>query len=361
MDATSPEQGPRSRRIPAIDAARGLALLGMIVVNVGPVLYDSPLQWIWLIPRGRASVLFVLLAGLSMAFFLRNRRMSQTWPVLLWRVAILFGGGLLLSVLPHGVNVILPLYAALFLVAPVLFRLPTKVLVVSAVALGLIGPLLFVMETFQHGEGYRGELRWTGEPLQFLHSLVLSRPYPFVVWLVPFFMGLLFSRADLRDHRTQSRLIGFGGAAAVIGFVVAEIGGRLLGPDPQGFELLLTGAPHSQMPLWLISAIGSAVLVLGIVLRYWSVLGSTLSPATLLGRMPLTFYVAHLLVLAVVSPLWDYGFLGGVIITVVMSAVFVVATVLLDRSLGTGPFELLLRGRWIERATQRPQSQHESP
>lgn len=352
----SARQVPARTRLRAIDAARGLALLGMIVVNVGPVDYDSMVHWLWFMPRGRASILFVLVAGVSVALFLNGRSRTEGRLVLAWRVAILFVGGLVLSALPHGVNVILPLYSALFLVAPVLIGRRSAILASLAAALAAIGPLIFVLESFHHGGDYRGELMWTGDALQLAHTLFLSRPYPFVVWLAPFVTGMILVRSDLRSPAIQNRLIVLGGTAAFASFLLAEVFGRALGPQPQGFEMLLTGAPHSQMPLWLLGSIASALFTIGLLLRYWEALDRILSPVAVLGRMPLTFYVAHLLILAVLRPRWDYGFTAGVLISVAMACLFLLAAVATDRVFGAGPFERLLRGQWIASLLRKKQT-----
>ena len=71
-------------RLLAIDAARGLAMVGMVIVNVGPTRTEGVLGRLYLAPYGRASILFVLIAGLGMSFFRRSRRDdARRWPVLL--------------------------------------------------------------------------------------------------------------------------------------------------------------------------------------------------------------------------------------------------------------------------------------
>ena len=57
----------------ALDAARGLALVGMIIVNVGPTTVEGVLERLYLFPYGRASILFVVVAGIGMGMFLRAR------------------------------------------------------------------------------------------------------------------------------------------------------------------------------------------------------------------------------------------------------------------------------------------------
>ncbi|WP_249214297.1 heparan-alpha-glucosaminide N-acetyltransferase domain-containing protein, partial [Micrococcus luteus] len=59
---------PARRRLPGVDAARGIALLGMVTVHVvDPVTADGAPHPAFLWFAGRASVLFVLLAGVGLA------------------------------------------------------------------------------------------------------------------------------------------------------------------------------------------------------------------------------------------------------------------------------------------------------
>lgn len=90
----------------------------MIVVNVGPTNADTVLERLYLVPYGRASVLFVVVAGLGMGLFLQGRTGTAMWRALTWRVLLLLVLGLLLQTLTDRVNVILATYALLFLVAP---------------------------------------------------------------------------------------------------------------------------------------------------------------------------------------------------------------------------------------------------
>lgn len=62
----------------ALDAARGLAVIGMIAVNTGPRGDDELLEMIYRIPYGRASLLFVLLGGIGLSLMTRRSRLQRT-------------------------------------------------------------------------------------------------------------------------------------------------------------------------------------------------------------------------------------------------------------------------------------------
>lgn len=94
--------GAARPRLLGLDAARGLAIIGMIVVNVGPTNADTFLERLYLIPFGRASVLFVVVAGLGMGIFLQRRSGRVLWRALAWRVLLLLVPGWVCRPSPNG-------------------------------------------------------------------------------------------------------------------------------------------------------------------------------------------------------------------------------------------------------------------
>ncbi|VEI51695.1 heparan-alpha-glucosaminide N-acetyltransferase domain-containing protein [Kocuria rosea] len=61
---------PGKRRLAGIDAARGMALIGMISIHImpswDPVTFEPTAQWT--VFAGRSAALFALLAGVGLAF-----------------------------------------------------------------------------------------------------------------------------------------------------------------------------------------------------------------------------------------------------------------------------------------------------
>ncbi len=76
----------------------------MIIVNVGPVGSQSLLQRLYLLPYGRASVLFVVVAGIGMGYLLNRRPERERWSTVTWRAALLFAGGVALQELTDQVR-----------------------------------------------------------------------------------------------------------------------------------------------------------------------------------------------------------------------------------------------------------------
>ncbi|GGC16153.1 DUF418 domain-containing protein [Cellulomonas carbonis] len=338
------------RRLLGIDAARGIALLGMIVVNVGPVEGEGALHRLYLLPYGRASVLFVVIAGIGMGFMLRSRRGERRrWPTVAWRAGLLLVGGLALQLVTDDVSVILPVYGVLFLLALVLQRAPTSLLLGLALTMTLVGPVLYVGHVVLEGGEHLTEPLELGDPVgTVLHGLVLSGRYPLVTWCVPFLVGLWLARLDLRDADVLRRMMLWGGLLAVAGFALSQVSRSALGREADvGLGRLLTGAAHGQMPLWLVSSVAGAVFVVGLMVVVAPRVPRLAAPLADAGGLALTLYVLHVLVLAAVKPPDGFTLAQGMAVSLALSVSFLVAAVGWRRLVGTGPLEVLLRASWF--------------
>ncbi|HEY4558832.1 MAG TPA: heparan-alpha-glucosaminide N-acetyltransferase domain-containing protein [Enteractinococcus sp.] len=341
-----------SRRFQGLDAARAIAIIGMLAVNVGPrkepgdtdvaiLLYD--------VPHGRASLLFMILAGMGMSLMTKRSRERDAplpWQTILWRAALLIVSGLALQLLGHDVSVILTYYGVLFLCAFPLLRAPPWVLLTIATLSLVVGPLVwlylqqFTSTTFDFVAPSLTDPVWTS-----LHALLLTGAYPVVIWLAPFLFGLVLGRCQLGDRGFQHRLIGCSAAAALIPLAVSAALYAVNGPPTSeyGWDHLITVEAHSQMPLWMISGCGSAGLLIGVFLRSEDWVTHRLSWLVSAGRLSLTIYVAHLFVLAWLVRPEPHTLLEGFLISAIMSVVFVMLAHLWWRHFGTGPLERLLR------------------
>ena len=210
---------PGSRgRIVGIDAARGLALLGMMAVHA---LYVSDATgaptWVGRIASGNAAALFAVLAGVGVAFMTGRTRVTGAGPArragaaLVARAAVIGLLGLALGVVTDAevAAVILPAYAVLFVLAVPLVLLPTPVLVGGAV-LGAAGlPALShlvragmpppVLDNPSLG-------RLVTDPTGLLRELLLTGTYPALTWIPYLAIGLALGRAHLRSPRFAAGL-----------------------------------------------------------------------------------------------------------------------------------------------------------
>jgi uncharacterized membrane protein YeiB len=348
------QPAPGTGRVVGLDAARALAIIGMIAVNVGPrgevgllgTLYDAPL--------GRSSVLFMLLAGVGMSILTRSARGPGggplPWPAVVWRAALLLVGGLALQMAGHEASVILPLYGLLFIVCLPLLKAPTWLLTVLAATFVLVGPLIWL--AVRHGTDAFTikEPTLVDHPLEILDDILFSGSYPAVVWIAPFLLGMVLGRLDLRNSRLQRRLLAAGAAAAVGAYVFSRLLVLAVGEPGRtvGWDRLVSVTAHSQMPLWLISSTGAAMFLLGGCLLAGRHLSHWAPALVAMGRLSLTVYVGHLLALAAFVRPGPDSLAGGYVVTVLLCVASLVFAWLWTRRFRTGPLEALMRlpGRW---------------
>ncbi|MFO7779141.1 MAG: DUF418 domain-containing protein [Nitriliruptoraceae bacterium] len=340
-------------RVRGVDLARGLAIVGMIAVHIGPTDITGPAGRLYAAPHGRASLLFVLVAGLGVSLLAGSR--SRARPVagwrLAWRALLLLPAGLALQTLDHGVNVILQEYAALFLLAILALRFSDRWLLGLAGTAALAGPVVFLWGQVTAPSVFdRSSSTFGDGAAEIVQGLLLSGPYPLITWVAPFLLGIWLGRQDLRSREVAIRMVVVGAIVAASAMVTARALIALLGPPIVGGDVrsLATSAAHSQMPLWLIGGTGAAVMVLGACLLLADALPRITWPVQALGQLALTAYVAHLLALHLAGAqltsgeLWEAVrlLLGFVLVLAAM------ATAWLTR-FSRGPLEQVLHVAWV--------------
>ena len=340
---------PPPGRIVGLDVARCLALLGMVAVHVLPA--DTAAYHL---AHGRASALFAVLLGVTLAILSRGQAASAGIAVRALLIAVL---GLALGELDSGLAVILTYYGLLLLLGLPFVRLKVRGLLVLAgcwvvvmpVASHLLRPHLpersFAVPSFES----------LAEPWQLLSELTFTGYYPMVPWLAYLLVGLTVGRMDLASRAVQAGLAGAGLALAVVVTAVSHalarpvdlrVGeGGLHGTTPTGghWQWLLVDSPHSATPFDLGQTIGSALVVIGGCLLLVGLTRGIAQRAVAVvfgaGTMTLTLYSLHVLLRT--DLLWppDEGTVGNyalhALVLLWIGAIFVA----LDRR---GPLEQLV-------------------
>ena len=216
---TSLQQFGRAPRIMGVDVARGLAVFGMIGVHVGvAATFDAgnPLTWTALF-EGRSSILFAVVAGISVAFAtgMRTRPTGEALRSARLRMAgralAVLAIGLALELLGSSIAVILPIYGLLFLILIPFLGLRRRTLIVTATALALAGPTLIALVRAL-------TLGGSGAGVDFL----ITGSYPLTVWLPLILAGMAVGRSSLRETRTAVVVTGLGVLLAVGGYGVGS-------------------------------------------------------------------------------------------------------------------------------------------
>ncbi len=360
---------PRSRRLVGVDAARGLALLGMMGAHLLERYdYDGNPTAYYPLVDGRPSALFAVLAGVGLALLdggsdgphIPYRRMIGRTAVR--ALVILVIGLLLASLQALPVAVILQYYALAFLLLAPLLRLPVPVLAAGGLLWLTVVP--FVSHAVRDsaelmGPGVQvGMAQLVTSPLASLQDLFLTGYYPVLSWFGYLLVGAAVGRLTLRAARTAVGLVVVGvvlacGAWLVSRLLLGTAGAQaalaepdaLTGRGPDGpwfgttptssFWWLAVDTPHAGTPPDLLGTTGSALLVIGLcLLLARTVAGWALLPFAAAGSMTLTLYTAHVLAVT-----YYYPSLSPVLVWLahaVVALVFATVWVLLFRR---GPLE----------------------
>jgi uncharacterized membrane protein len=370
---TAGPRGPRVR-LTGIDAARGIALIGMMSVhNINPENADGDRTLAWVLSDGKSAALFALLAGVGVAFASGGRRRVQgrLWLAnsasLVVRAALIGTVGLLLGlVVPRDyAAVILPYYALLFVLAIPLLPLSIRSLLVIATVITVSLPIISHLVRSHLAPSDTINLTFAdlfGHPLHVLAELSLTGIYPALPWTAYLCVGLAVGRSLLTSRRTLLIITGAGlgliAVAVTVSWVLLDVvGGRadlaavalrsmtpsqfrdllLLGPDgttpTDTWWWLATMSPHSTTPLDLTYTIGVGLAVLGVCLLIGRTTTALLRPLAAAGSMTLTLYSLHVLMLS--SPFVP----GGVSGFLIQTATAVAFALLWSRYHARGPLE----------------------
>lgn len=328
-----------SQRLLGVDAARLAAVLGMFAAHVF-ALYEisgapaySP-TFTGAVVSGRASVLFMVLAGLSLGLLSKSMARKgfshhKVYSVLVLRALIIAVLGMAIGSVNEAIAVILVHYGLLFLLLPLALKLSRITIWVVSVLWLLLMPVLWrplagswMGNSLGHNPSF-GDLL---TPQLLLKDLAVTGYYPLMIWFGFGLLGIAIGRCNLRSTRTAG-LIAAGGtsiAAATYaaghlasmknaGIIAQELGldlslvptmittGRLPGTnldpflDNPAYLWLPTGHSNSLLSTLHNAACAAAIIgLLSLIIGRLGVLGRILAGA---GRAPLTLYAGHIILL----------------------------------------------------------------
>ena len=308
--------GTREGRLVGLDVARCLALLGMVATHVlderTPAGDLTAAQWL---AGGRASALFAVLAGVSLALMtrepLRGGPLAFRTLGIAGRAVIIGALGLLLGALDSGIAIILTYYAVLFVLGLPFTLLRVRWLAPLAVVWVVAAPVVsHLIRPDLPERGFESPaLDQLGDLPQLASELLLTGYYPALPWLAYLLAGLALGRLDLRDRSLLGALALGGLGTAVLATrvsrtlvdpaIASENATGMYGTTPPDgdWSWLLLVAPHSATPFDLAQTIGSAVLVIACCLLLERLLPR---PATAVlavvfgaGAATLTLYSLH--------------------------------------------------------------------
>ncbi|MCK6212013.1 DUF1624 domain-containing protein [Georgenia sp. EYE_87] len=351
---------PRGPRLVGIDVARGLAVLGMFVAHLGddgPAGRHDP-AW-FVVADGRSAALFALLAGVSLA--LSNGRdvppagltLVRARLATLVRAGVLLVIGVVLVILATPVLVILPAYAAMFVLALPFLGADRRVLLLGAVTAAVVSPtVIFLLTTPLRAGGLSVASRLTGldDPVELPMDVFATGAYPALVFLAYILLGMIVGRSHLSSSRVQLALVGSGTVLAAAAWGTSRVVLDALGADapPLAVRLASAGA-HEYSTLEVVGNSGTSLAVIGVCLLLTSPAtaagragAAVLSPVAATGATSLSVYSFHIVAIFLLgnAVVW-YPESNAVLLWFV--GVALAAAWLWRRFLGRGPLERLVR------------------
>lgn len=360
-------------RLDGVDLARAVAILGMFIMHTWR--HQLPdLTWLSIF-EGRATLLFCVLAGVSVIFITRRRSVPQSLIQLIIRGILLTAIGLLISTENVGPIVILTTYGAFFaLVAPLVFRLSLRLLAVLTTVTAVAAPALSFLIRQRvdlppiFGATPDLALLGEGEWLAATQYLFLTGAFPLLTF-IPFFLGgMALGHAIVRWRQAWLWLTLLGAGLTALGVLISrfvteqtDFPARHAQQHPDGWEAtifmlenafgvtpldsptwLLIYVPHSGSITETVAGLGSSFLVIGlcIILCRISLIRILTWPLRALGRIPLSAYVAHILAIGYLNGI-DRDISEPVFATTNLVAPIIFAVVWLH-FLKRGPLEQLL-------------------
>lgn len=341
-------------RVDGVDAARGIALIGMFVAHLAPASASVEVAELVALADERPRLLFALTAGIGLGLLTGATRpvadAVARWALrrqIAIRALLLIAIGLIVvAAFAPLVFVILDVYGVAFLVMLPLLFLPGR----AAIALGAV--LLTMTPAIAAIAERDADVVALGDrspPIGLLVEWFLVGAYPVIIWVPVMLIGLGLARVDVTAPRVVARAALAGALAASVTLPLS----RLL-PDA---SLPATAADAWAAPVRASlevvgnTAVGLVVVAATVALTALArpavrrVAGAVLSPVTAMGGMPLTIYTAHLIVIS----LGKYRSESGVVTddswplligSIIGSMLF---AWLWRRSVGRGPLETALR------------------
>lgn len=336
---------PRGRRrLVGVDAARGLALIGMMSIHIlpswDPETFEPTAQWTAF--AGRSVALFALLAGVGLAFSTGGRSPHTGRAMTADRAGVAVRA-VLIACLGLAINEVLPgntigavpavgilvYYGAFFLLTIPFLGLSARALFAAAAFFAVAGPLLVqslrdVLPAFERYNPAFSDL--VTDPGATVAQLLLTGTYPALPYLAYLLAGMAIGRLDLAHVRVGTGLLVVGTMLAVAAWLlywvlIIQTGGYdqlmarnpslnedmiddviVWGPDPvlptTTWWWLAIAGPYTNTPPALLLGGGTAAAALGFFLLLARVAERWLLPLSTMGSMTLTLYSAHLLALA---------------------------------------------------------------
>ena len=302
------------QRVTGFDLARALAIFGMVIVNFKIAMNAETGNLLLMsfagLFEGRASALFVILAGVGVTFLTNKAREPGDGSLVFKNRLSLIKRGLLLITIglvytPIWAADILHFYGFYFLIAAAIFTVNDKVLLFIAAIIMLIFPVLMLFLNYEQNWNWSTltyENFWSFDGM--IRHIVFNGFHPVFPWAAFLIFGMWLGRQDLSQSFMRKKLL----AWSLITLLVTECGFyliRVIIGDGSAIEMtseevtfLFSTSIIPPLPQYIISAGSSAVVVMVACLYFSDRFSESNANKWLCktGQLSLTLYVAHVII-----------------------------------------------------------------
>jgi len=301
-----------TQRVRGFDIARALAIFGMVIVNFRIAMEANQgneiLLWFVSLFEGRASALFVIVAGVSITFLTKKQRCSTNdYSALQIRLDLCKRGALLIVVGLAYTLVweadILHFYGAYFFIAAVIFTTTNRKLILISSAIVFVFPMLLVFFDYEQGwdwSTYSYKDFWSFHAM--FRRVFFNGFHPVFPWSAFLIFGMWLGRQDLSSNRVKRKLMFYSVVTwflteLIFGFLVEALKNEVsVGLSHEDIESIFGTTMMLPMPQYVLAAGSCAVFVIVNCLY----LAEKFCQSKLLlylyqtGKLSLTLYVAHI-------------------------------------------------------------------
>jgi len=300
-----------NQRIIGFDFARGLAIIGMVIVNFKVVMSNQTSGWIYELTdilSGKAAALFVVLAGLGMSLMYNsalrkndNEKIKQVRFGLLKRAAFLFVVGLsYYFIWPAD---ILHYYGLYLTIGVLVLGVNRKWLITLSIFIIIAYSALCLLFDYERG--------WNWSTLEyidfftiqgFFRNLFFNGFHPVFPWIAFLLTGIWIGRLDFSNLKTRKKVMWFSLLIFVVFkgismFVVSSLS-ALSPTETAEIEYVFGTTPMPPMFFYMITASGLAVFIITISIFFSEKFANTLFVKMIVstGQLALTNYVFHVVI-----------------------------------------------------------------
>ena len=354
-----------SSRIVGFDIARAFAMLGMIIVNFKTVMNAGENGPDWLIAfaglfEGRASAVFVVLAGVGISLMTRKARTSneplliQDYRMTIWKRSLfLFSAGMLLYLFGWSGD-ILHYYGLYMLIASFLIMSSNKTILIAFLGFLFIAQLLQI--ALNYWQGWNPLLPfmdyldfWTIEG--FLRNLLYNGYHPLFPWFCFFLLGMWLGRQNVLDRAYRKKMVCYSLLTAVVleslAFFLMKVSSSSIGLD--AVQFLFSTKTYPPNLFYILSSSSTAVAVIVTCIYFAGKFAGSWFTVTMArtGQLALTHYVSHVFIgiglLALLGKLENQTLAFSILYSFAFFSVSALLSYIWRSRFTRGPLEALVR------------------